>query len=506
MIQEIDQICSDNHISYYLGGGTALGAVRHQGFLPWDDDADLYITHDNWIKLLSVIDTCIPEGRALVCNERYERYCNPIARYMDLNTTWIYQSQMFAGTPLGQHVEFLILDPLPANQENYQGYLELYAIWNEILSPYFVINRKTDTPSNVFNESLYDQYLDRVEKEGRDAVLRSLENQLFTFPDDDSCTDYHLRHGVEIHIYSKKNFGEQRYIPYENTKLPVAQYAENVFRQAYGDSWKIVPDEEHQVTHNSVHNLEVPYTEYTKRYLDKVDSTDAWTCNKVYKQAAAKRLTLKDKVRADAMETTAILDHALATYLYSDNRVYDSTELDDFYALQTNGKIFEHRQPLQVSISVVKQACHHFLHKGEYWKVLKLAEIYKTTPAIMDSLREEIGIAVESREIDIFLDNNDSMSAVHIAQSAHEKSHLLSPLYLQAIIQQALDDTQDAYSQNAFALSHFPHYPFFQYVDALLSEADHKSALAKYQSIINTSRNGIIVLKATNRLRAIEEQ
>ena len=49
---KFDKICRDNGIVYYLGGGTALGAVRHGGFLPWDDDVDLYITRENYNKII----------------------------------------------------------------------------------------------------------------------------------------------------------------------------------------------------------------------------------------------------------------------------------------------------------------------------------------------------------------------------------------------------------------------------------------------------------------------
>ena len=44
MIKELDEIFKKNNITYYLGGGSALGAIRHQGFIPWDEDMDINMT------------------------------------------------------------------------------------------------------------------------------------------------------------------------------------------------------------------------------------------------------------------------------------------------------------------------------------------------------------------------------------------------------------------------------------------------------------------------------
>ena len=63
LLKEFDSICKKNNITYYLEGGSLLGAVRHKGFLPWDDDVDLFITRAEWQKLLKVIDKDLPEGQ-----------------------------------------------------------------------------------------------------------------------------------------------------------------------------------------------------------------------------------------------------------------------------------------------------------------------------------------------------------------------------------------------------------------------------------------------------------
>ena len=48
MLKDIDMVCCKHNITYMLGGGTALGAVRHKGFIPWDDDLDIGITRKEW--------------------------------------------------------------------------------------------------------------------------------------------------------------------------------------------------------------------------------------------------------------------------------------------------------------------------------------------------------------------------------------------------------------------------------------------------------------------------
>jgi lipopolysaccharide cholinephosphotransferase len=51
----IDELCRENGIVYYIMGGTALGAVRHNGFIPWDDDLDIFMTPDNYEKFKKVL-------------------------------------------------------------------------------------------------------------------------------------------------------------------------------------------------------------------------------------------------------------------------------------------------------------------------------------------------------------------------------------------------------------------------------------------------------------------
>ena len=61
MMKEICECCRENGITVGLAYGSALGAVRHQGFIPWDDDMDLYITRQGFEKLKKIFRDCFGE-------------------------------------------------------------------------------------------------------------------------------------------------------------------------------------------------------------------------------------------------------------------------------------------------------------------------------------------------------------------------------------------------------------------------------------------------------------
>lgn len=81
LMRLFSEICEKYHLRYYLVGGTMLGAIRHQGFIPWDDDMDVGMPRPDYEKFLKIVDKELPEGYGSLNykkNKKYNRYFSRI--------------------------------------------------------------------------------------------------------------------------------------------------------------------------------------------------------------------------------------------------------------------------------------------------------------------------------------------------------------------------------------------------------------------------------------------
>lgn len=126
-----DQICRQHNLTYYIEAGTLLGAVRHQGFIPWDDDVDVVMPRPDYDRLLAHAAEWLPAPYELHSGSSQQRYLHPFAKLVDASTTVVERRYV-----MGVYVDIFPIDGMSASPLSQWCHLRRYHFLRKML--YFV--------------------------------------------------------------------------------------------------------------------------------------------------------------------------------------------------------------------------------------------------------------------------------------------------------------------------------------------------------------------------------
>lgn len=130
LMDEIHAFCERHGIKYYLSGGTLIGAVRHNGFIPWDDDIDIYMPRPDYDKFMRLYPT---EGN----NVLYEHRLNPDYKYpyakLCKKNTLLIEKDAQSGVRMGVYLDIFPLDALGNSEQQAKNLMKK-------LAPYINLN------------------------------------------------------------------------------------------------------------------------------------------------------------------------------------------------------------------------------------------------------------------------------------------------------------------------------------------------------------------------------
>ena len=111
MLAYIHKVCVENNIRYWVCGGTLIGAIRHNGFIPWDDDIDIDMPRPDFERFKKIADS----SRYMLLTAENEKYYYASAKLVDNNT--VLNENNFEGNidGLGVFVDIFPLDGLPSD-------------------------------------------------------------------------------------------------------------------------------------------------------------------------------------------------------------------------------------------------------------------------------------------------------------------------------------------------------------------------------------------------------
>ena len=410
LFRELDEICKENNLRYVMAGGTAIGVVRNEGFIPWDDDVDIYMPRDDWNKLVEISGSVLPEHRALQCVDVDRNYTNTFPRYVATDSCALHKHQIIGRDSAGEIIDVLTLDPIPADDREYEKYRTHMMIYSELVNLVVVYGARWEIPVTTYLRWLFSYtFL------GKDRTLKKLEKIMYSYQEAD-CPRYAMRWGGCPFLFDKDMMFPVKYMNFEDTRVMVPNRMSDYLIWHYGDEWSYIPPHGERESHDAVTVEGITYRELRDDYLPgirkgKLRRDSIW--RKIYALAGAKRNHRLQHKRNLLLAKSTVMD--LEAHISSSKRSVkqlleerDFTELNEiftkyfqvqlsaaFIGREDFGGIYAFYHPvlLEISDELFYAAMLTLVYTeriGKAWRMLVVKEQTGTFPTEMARLKADI--------------------------------------------------------------------------------------------------------------------
>lgn len=252
ILRDIDNICRKNNIDYWIESGTLLGAVRHGGFIPWDDDIDISMLRDDYNKFIKIVEKELPDD--LLIENMYKK--------SNIDYQWSkirHKNSVFIEYPeLEEHCGIFV-DIFPYDYCNDKNNKMIKKKKN-LRIRYKMID--------YGNKAFSKPYLNNINRNSKillgkayrfitgDKDYKNLNNKLKESVNsiDEAEINNKITYGVEVICFNEYLFIDDIFplkeISFENIKVKCPNNNHNCLKQFFGESYMELPNEEDRVWHN----------------------------------------------------------------------------------------------------------------------------------------------------------------------------------------------------------------------------------------------------------------
>lgn len=127
----LHKVCEEHNLRYYIIAGTLLGAVRHKGFIPWDDDLDVGMPRPDYEKLIAHAKEWLPAPYEFVCGETDKKYNAAFGKLQNADTTLIENvTRFYLG---GAYIDIFPIDGVPTGRIRQRLHFAKYKFFKQML-------------------------------------------------------------------------------------------------------------------------------------------------------------------------------------------------------------------------------------------------------------------------------------------------------------------------------------------------------------------------------------
>lgn len=246
VLQYVSDYCDKNNLQYYLAYGTLIGAVRHKGFIPWDDDIDIWMPREDYNRIINEFNNNPSHYRLISPTDKISRHS--FVKIIDVRTVKIEPNVSYTNGHLGIDIDIFPLDGQPDDDTT-------YSLWYENLQKKyrlypFTIAQKMSNYVKTFIVKLVN--LGDILKK---FILNSTRKLHLKYPYNTSnyVGTIESCYNSKNNRFKKEWFSEHVLLDFEGRKFKVPVGYHEVLTKMYGDYMKLPPKEQ-QITHHSNNN------------------------------------------------------------------------------------------------------------------------------------------------------------------------------------------------------------------------------------------------------------
>lgn len=246
----VHEVCEKHNLRYYIHAGTLLGAVRHKGFIPWDDDIDIAMPRKDYDLLMEHAHEWIPQPYEVVSYETDKTYPLPFAKIQDASTTLIERMHLkYLG---GIYIDVFPLDGITDNPIVRYWHFVRYFYYKKVL--YFVYR---DPYRHGHGPSSWIPLLCRkfYTLEGVQEKIKQLQTA-YDFDTSDNVVEHSAG---SKGVMPRTMWGKPTAITFEGKQVMGVEQPDAFLSHKYGD-YMVLPPKDKQKQHNfHLLDLNTPY-------------------------------------------------------------------------------------------------------------------------------------------------------------------------------------------------------------------------------------------------------
>lgn len=247
MIKELDRVCRENNIRYSIFCGTLLGAVRHKGYIPWDDDADIAMLREDYEQFKRAANQLNPEICFFQDHETDSEYRWGYAKLRRTGTTFIRAGQEHVKCKTGVFIDIFPLDDVPRGVvgqmvQDFYCFCLRKILWSEVgkHSQKSTLKRLWFWLISWIKPEFVFRLCKRMEKKSRNDSVNRVRT--LTFPAFGKL--YRKNPLRERYGLPKEWFTKLQEYEFEGLKLMGTKDYDGILTYTYGDYMKLPPEEE----------------------------------------------------------------------------------------------------------------------------------------------------------------------------------------------------------------------------------------------------------------------